>query len=352
VADTRAGTNEETGLAASPQESPPPPAVPLDAGRTIRNLLRAHALTLATLGIALLMWLAFVIASPDVFLSNRIYNAFATTTPLFAMIALGLTLVVIAREMDLSFGAVMALGMVGFTTVWEATGSVILAVVACLLVGAACGLLNGFLVAILGIPSLVITLGTLFFFRGLEMVLIDGQSSTLNDPDLEGLNNLLNGGFLGVPNELWWTIAVGVVLWVVLNRTRFGSHIFLVGDNPMSAQLMGVQVARVKIGTFVIVGVLAAFTGLMTAMQLSTFFATLGEGTLLSPIASVFVGGTSVFGGTGSIIGTFVGTLMIGAINAGVVSSGIDGFYVQLFFGLVIIGSLVLQTLITKYLRR
>jgi simple sugar transport system permease protein len=352
MADTRAETNEETGLAADQSEPPAPPAAPIDTGRTIRNLLRGNALTLATLGIALVMWLVFIIAAPDVFLSNRIYNAFATTTPLFAIIALGLTLVVIAREMDLSFGAVMALGMVGFTSVWEATGSVILAVLACLLAGAACGLLNGVLVAILGIPSLVITLGTLFFFRGLEMVLTDGDSTTLNDPELDGLNNLLNGGFLGVPNELWWTIAVAVVLWVVLNRTKFGSHIFLVGDNPMSAKLMGVDVTRVKIATFVIVGVLSAFTGLMTAMQLSTFFPTLGEGTLLSPIASVFVGGTSVFGGTGSIIGTFVGTLMIGAINAGVVSAGVNGFYVQLFFGLVIIGSLVLQTVITRYMRR
>jgi simple sugar transport system permease protein len=342
----------ETRLAASSQESPQEPAAAQDTVRTVRNLLRRHALTLATLGIALLMWLAFIIAAPDVFLSSRIYNAFATTTPLFAMIALGLTLVVIAREMDLSFGAVMALSLVGFTSVWEATGNVVLSVLACLLVGLACGLLNGFLVAILGIPSLVITLGTLFFFRGLEMVLIGGQSTTLGDDRLDGLNNLLNGKLLGIPNELVWTIAVAAALWVVLNLTRFGSHVFLVGDNPVSAQLMGVRVARVKIGTFAIVGVLAAFTGLMTAMQLSTFFATLGEGTLLSPIASVFVGGTSVFGGTGSILGTLVGSFMIGAINAGVVSAGGHGFYTQLFFGLVIIGSLVLQTLITKYMRR
>jgi simple sugar transport system permease protein len=344
----------DTRVAGSSQDSPEeePPWIPPDAVRVIRSQLRRHALTLATLGIALLMWGAFIIAAPDVFLNTRIYNAFATTTPLFAMIALGLTLVVIAREMDLSFGAVMALSMVGFSSVFEATGSVVLAVLACLLVGVACGLLNGFLVAILGIPSLVITLGTLFFFRGLEMVLVGGESSTLGDPELDGLNNLLNGKVLGIPNELVWTVAVAVVLWVVLNRTRFGSHVFLVGDNPMSAQLMGVRVARVKITTFAIVGLLAAFTGLMAAMQLSTFFATLGEGTLLNPIASVFVGGTSVFGGTGSIIGTFVGSFMIGAIQAGIVSAGIDGFYTQLFFGLVIIGSLVLQTLITRYMRR
>jgi simple sugar transport system permease protein len=310
------------------------------------------------------MWLFFVVTAPSVFLSPEIYTAFGRTTPLFAMIALALTLVVIAREIDLSFGSVMALGMVGFVKTWELTGNVPVAVLACLLVGVACGLLNGFMVAILGIPSLVITLGTMFFFRGLEMVLIDGQGtvlSTARHPGLTGLRTILNGTLdvtiplvdvtFAIPHELLWTIAVGIVLWVVLNRTRFGSHIFLVGDNPVSARLMGVRVARVKITTFVIVGLVAAFTGLMTALQLRSFFPNLGDGTLLPTIASVFVGGTSVFGGTGSIVGTFVGAFTIGAINAGVVSAGAGGFYTQLYFGLVVMLSLMLQTLISGRMR-
>lgn len=338
----------ETPVTNQPAAAPPAP------GYTLRRLLRAHALTLATLGVALLMWLAFIVSSPNVFLSSRIYAAFGTTTPLFAMIALALTLVVIAREIDLSFGSVMALGMVGFVEVWKATGNVPVAVLACLALGAACGLLNGFLVAILGIPSLVITLGTMFFFRGLEMVLIGGQGtvlSTAQEPGLSALRTILNGQTIGIPHELLWTILVAAVLWVVLNRTRFGSHIFLVGDNPVSAQLMGVRVARVKIITFVIVGLVAAFTGLMTALQIRNFFPNLGDGTLLPTIASVFVGGSSVFGGTGSIVGTFIGAFAIGAINAGVISAGAGGFYTQLYFGLVIMVSLVLQTLISGRMR-
>ncbi|HEX6577454.1 MAG TPA: ABC transporter permease [Jiangellaceae bacterium] len=318
---------------------------------SLRKQLRRHALTVATLGIAVVIWLAFLVAAPDVFLNSRIYSAFATTTPLFAMIALALTLVVITREMDLSFGSVMALAMVGFVKTIDYTGNVLLSVLACLVVGVVCGLINGYLVAILGIPSLVITLGTLFFFRGIELVLLDGRPVVLRDPEIEGLRDALNGRVFDIPNELLWTLAVAIVLWMVLNRTRFGAHVFLVGDNPVSAQLMGVRVARVKIATFVIVGVIAAFTGLMTAMQLATLFPTLGDGTLLQPIASVFLGGTSVFGGTGSITGTFVGSFIIGSINAGVISAGIQGFYTQLFFGLVIILSLVLQTLISRRMR-
>jgi simple sugar transport system permease protein len=336
-------------------EQPGEPAMPTTGDRvpvvSLRRQLRRHALTVATLGIAVVIWLVFLVAAPDVFLNSRIYSAFATTTPLFAMIALALTLVVITREMDLSFGSVMALAMVGFVKVYDNTGNVLLSVLACLAVGVVCGLINGYLVAILGIPSLVITLGTLFFFRGVELVLLDGRPVVLRDPGVEGLRDALNGRTLDIPNELLWTIAVAIVLWVTLNRTRFGAHVFLVGDNPVSAQLMGVRVARVKIATFVIVGVIAAFTGLMTAMQLATLFPTLGDGTLLQPIASVFLGGTSVFGGTGSITGTFVGSFIIGSINAGVISAGIQGFYTQLFFGLVIILSLVLQTLISRRMR-
>lgn len=339
-------TEQTTATPAAEEAAAPAP------GASLRRLLRHHALTLATLGVALVMWLGFVIAAPHVFLNTQIYAAFAANTPLFATIALALTLVVITREMDLSFGSVMALGMVGFTAVWQVSGSVVLAIVACLLVGVACGLFNGYLVANLGIPSLVVTLGTLFFFRGIEMVLTDGSPTVLRDPGLDGLRTVLNGRTLGIPHEMFWMIVVAAALWVVLNRTRFGSHVFLVGDNATSAELMGIRVARVKITAFVILGVVSAFTGLMTAMQLGTFFPTLGEGTLLTPIASMFVGGTSVFGGIGSITGTFIGAFMIGAVNAGVISAGMDGFYTELFFGLVIVLSLVLQIVISKRMRR
>ncbi|HEY8474151.1 MAG TPA: ABC transporter permease [Natronosporangium sp.] len=344
---------DETQLATTPGPVTDLPPL-LDPTASLRRQVRRNALTLATLGVALLMWLVFIVAAPEVFLSTRIYTAFATTTPLFAMVALALTLVVITREMDLSFGSVMALSMVGFVKVYGWTGSVVLAVLACLLVGALCGLLNGFLVAILNIPSLVITLGTLFLFRGIEMVLISGRPTVLRDPEFDWLRSLLTGKVGDIPNQVLWTIAMAIVLWIVLNRTRFGAHIFLVGDNPTSAQLMGVRVARVRIATFVILAVVAAFTGMMSAMYIGTFFPTLAEGTgaLLNPIASVFIGGTSVFGGMGSIVGTFIGAFVVGAINAGVVSAGMDGFYTELFFGLVIVLSLVLQTLITRWMRR
>lgn len=318
---------------------------------TSRQFLRRNALTMGTLSVAVLMWLIFTIFAPNVFLSGAIYNSFAISTPLFAMVALALTLVVITREIDLSFVSVMALSMVGFVKIYEFTGSVYLAILACLLVGLVCGLFNGFLVAVLGIPSLVITLGTMFFFRGIELALLGGRGVALTDADFNGLRDVLNGRTLGIRNELVWTLVIAIILWVVLNRTRFGAHTFIVGDNATSAALMGIRVARVKIATYCTLGVVAAFAGLVSSAQVSFLWPTLGEGHLLTAIAAVVLGGTSIFGGSGTIVGTFVGAFVVGAINAGVIAIGFDGFYTQLFFGLVIIVSLIIQTLIRNRMR-
>lgn len=192
------------------------------------------------------------------------------STALFATMALALTLVVITREIDLSFVLVMAMSMVGFVRTNEFTGSVYLAILGCLLVGLACGLFNGFLVAVLGIPSLVITLGTMFFFRGIELALLDGRGYALTDEDFTGLRNALNGRTADVPNENIWTAVIAVILWVILNRTRFGAHIFVVGDTATSARLMGVRVARVKIATYCILGVVVPPDATLTELRVCT----------------------------------------------------------------------------------
>jgi simple sugar transport system permease protein len=123
-----------------------------------------------------------------------------------------------------------------------------------------------------------------------------------------------------------------------------------VGDNVESARLMGVNVARTKVLVFALVGVASAFAGLVVSLQLLYYWPTLGDGYLLNTLASVFLGGTSVFGGTGTIFGTFVGAFIIGAINAGIVAVGLAGFWTQLIYGLIIVISVSLQTLIARKL--
>jgi simple sugar transport system permease protein len=329
------------------------PARPADNRGAPPSLLRRYGSQLGIIGVGLAMWLGFVIAAPRVFTDLDIYRAFAETTPLFGIVALSLTFVVITGEIDLSFPSVMALGTAAFCLVTAYGGAPwYVGLVCALATGAACGFVNGLLVAMLNIPSLVITIGTQFLFRGLELVLMGGTGVPLTPDKYPEMHALLRESYFGVPVQTLWMIAILIALWILLNRTRFGAHVFLVGDNQISARLMGVNVARVKIKAFVLVGVTAVFCGLLTSIYGYYFWPTTGEGSLLNTIASVFLGGTSVFGGTGSVVGTFVASFIIGAINAGIVSAGINAFYTQLAFGLVIVISVVLQTIIDRRIRR
>lgn len=316
------------------------------------SLLRRHGSQLGIIGVGIAMWLAFVFAAPAVFLDVDIYAAFAETTPLFGIVALSLTFVVITGEIDLSFPSIMALGTAIFCLICNAGAPHWLGIVAGIATGAACGYLNGSLIAKLNIPSLVITIGTSFLYRGIELVLMNGTGVPLTADLYPDLQRVFNSHPLGVPIETWWAVIIAFCCWVLLNRTRFGAHVFLVGDNSTSANLMGINVVSVKTRAFVLTGVLAVFAGLMTSFVGYYFWPTMGDGFLLNTIASVFLGGTSVFGGTGSIVGTFVASYIIGAINAGIVSAGINAFYTQLCFGLVIVVSVVLQTIIERRVRR
>lgn len=318
------------------------------------SFLRQHGQQLGIVAVGIAMWLAFVVAAPRVFTDIDIYIAFAETTPLFGIIVLALTFVVITGEMDLSFPSIMALGTAVFALSVTRLGVPwYVGIVLALATGAACGWLNGFLVAKLTIPSLVITIGTQFLFRGLELVLLSGIGIPLTQEMYPEMHAILREPLFGViPIQTVWMVLLGVIFWILLNRTRFGAHVFLIGDNRTSARLMGINVVSVKTRAFILVGMTAVLAGLMTSIYGYYFWPTTGEGYLLNTIASVFLGGTSVFGGTGSIIGSFVAAYIIGAINAGIVSAGINAFYTQLAFGLVIVVSVVLQTVIERRVRR
>jgi simple sugar transport system permease protein len=317
------------------------------------SVWRRFGLQIGILGVGAIIWILFLVAAPDVFTSADIYRAFASTTPLFLIMALALTFVVITGEIDLSFPSVMALSMVSFIFVIEHGGFIGVAFLAALATGAIAGMINGFLVGKMGIPAVVITIGTSFLFRGLELAAMSGRGVSLTDPAFDFFKTILVGRiFFGIPMQFVWTIVLAVLLWALLNRTRFGAHVYLIGDNATSARLMGVNLLRTRMGVFMLMGTAAAFAGMVASFEVSYFWPTLGDGSLLTTISSVFVGGTSVFGGTGSILGTFIGGFIIGALNAGIVSAGINAFWTQAVFGLVIVVSVVMQTIIMRRVRR
>jgi simple sugar transport system permease protein len=330
-------------------------ARPLSAtasGGPVSRFLRKYSLQLGVVAVAVVVWLLFLMGSPRTFLAKEIYISFMSTTPFFALMAIPLTLVVITGEIDLSFSSVMAFGMVGFDVIYRATGSAWLGFVACLLAGLVAGLLNGLIVVRIGVPSLVATIGTQYLLSGAVLIITNGEGLGMTDMGTSFLHEMLVGRAFGIiPMQFFWTIAVGVIVWFFLNRHRFGAHVFLTGDNIESARLMGVNVGRTKIIAFAVVGVIAAFAGFVVSAEVQFFWPTLGGGYLLNTLASVFLGGTSVFGGTGTIFGTFVASFVIGAINAGIVAAGLTGFWTSFIYGLIIVGSVSIQTILTRRLK-
>jgi simple sugar transport system permease protein len=296
----------------------------------------------------LVVWALFVIGAPSTFLNSRIYLAFAQTTPYFAIVGLFLTMVIVAGDIDLSFVSIMSLSLVGFVFTFHATGSVELGVVACLAVGALCGLFNGFFVAVVGIPALVVTIATWFLFAGLALMLVNGKSYPLVDTTSSFSYPLLAGKIGTIPIQFFWLVALALVAWLLLNRHRLGQNAYVIGDNAQAAQLMGIPIRRTRITLFVLVGVASALAALMNAFSLTNFYPNLGSAYQLPTLAAVFIGGTSVFGGRGTIYGTFLGAFMIGGIQAGVVAVGLTDYYTQFIYGAIILAAVCIHTVLRR----
>jgi simple sugar transport system permease protein len=318
----------------------------------LRRFARQNSAQLGILAVFMALWLVFIVSAPDTFLSPQIYSAFMSTTPFFAIMAIPLTIVIIAKEIDLSFGSVMAMGMVAFSSMYNATTfignptiQVFLAIIAALVTGAIIGWINGFVIVKFGLPSLVVTLGTMFLWRGAVLVLTSGANFTLAYITKTFFYPLLVGKLGGYfPMQMVWLVVITILGWVLLNRHRYGAHIFLIGDNIKSSELMGINTGRVRIQAFMLIGLVSAFAGIIASFYVAYFWPSLGDGYLMSTLAGVFLGGTSVFGGTGTMLGTFLGAFIIGAIEAATVAIGLTGFWTQLIYGLIIVLSVIMHT--------
>lgn len=306
---------------------------------------KGHKLQVLVLGIFLGLWALFFLANPVAFSSAYMYTSLMSTLPFILIPALALTYVIICAEIDISFCSVMALGAWVFSTVGMSTGSLPLGLLACLGAGLMAGFLNGILVTKVGIPSLILTIGTMFLWGGVVMVGSQGFSESLM-PVKETIFRQIFVGEVGiVPVQMLWAIALAFVFWLILSRHRFGAHVYFTGDDIRSARLMGVNVNRVKIISFMLMGIAAAFTGMLISLYLLSFWPGIGAGYLMLTIAAVVIGGTSIFGGAGGIFGTFIGAHIIGWVETGILAGGISGFWTQLVVGLTIVIALFVQAL-------
>ena len=296
--------------------------------------------------VLLLLVLLFCFIAPRAFLGYRLYMSFMASVPPPMIIALGLTLVVVAGEMDLSFPSIVAFASYVFSALFQQYGLTWPALAAALASGAALGLVNGLIITQFGIPSLIATLATLFLFGGLTTVISNGISVAI--PQIIGTDiQTVFVGRIGVfPVQMIWAIAIAVLIWMVLNRHRFGESLLFIGDNARVAKVVGIATDREKIKLFTLMGFMSALAGVFLTLETTSYFSSQGMGYLLTVVASVFIGGTSIFGGSGKVIGTVFGALIVTIIEAGLVASGIQGFWTQFFIGVVFIVSVTLNTTI------
>jgi simple sugar transport system permease protein len=319
---------------------------------TVRSFATTYASQIGITVAFLVLWLAFIVLAPDTFLHNRIYLSFAQTTPYFALPALLLTMVVVSGDIDLSFPSIMALGMVGFVAVERTMGNVELAILTALAVGALAGLVNGAIVTLIGIPALVVTIGTQFLYRGLTLALVSGRSYALVEARDSTAFRILDGRLVGIPMQFVWLVLVAIGAWVLLYRHRLGQNGHVIGDNRPAAQLMGIPMRSTRTWLFVLVGMASALAGVMQSLQVSNFYPQMGSAYLLPALAAVFVGGTSVFGGRGTIWGTFIGAFMIGAIQAAIVAMGVEAFWTEVIYGGIILAAVSIHAILQRRFER
>ena len=307
----------------------------------LRRFLATNRAAVGTLVVFIAMIAVFMIASPDVFTSWAIYNSVLVTLPVALCLAAPLVFVVTVGEIDLSFPATMGFSAWIFALLIQAGINPLLAIAAALVTGTVLGLAVGALVVHASLSSLIATLGMNYMVRGLILIITQGKSIALLDLGDNPTAQLFVGEVLGVPVQMLWALAFVTIATLLYNFHRFGARVHVVGDNPDSAEEMGINTRRVRVATFAFMGFGAALAGVFTTLVNFTWWPSTGDGYLLPAIASVFVGGTPTWGGIGTIVGGSIGALTVAFIQTGIVAAGLSGFYVQFFNGLIIILALL-----------
>lgn len=307
----------------------------------ILRFVDANRAPLGTFAVFVVMMAVFMTANPRVFSEWNIYRSVLTTLPVAMFLVVPLVFVVTAGEIDLSFPATMGFAAWIFALVVHAGFTPYLGVVAGIVTGMILGLIIGSIVVYCNLSSLVATLGMNFVLRGVIQIANEGMPIDLTSLSASSLKRILSSVVFGVPTQALWGLAFVIFATLLFNRHRFGVHVKIVGDNPDSARQMGIDVDRVRIKTFIFVGLGASLAGVFSTLINFTWWPTAGEGYFLPVLASVFVGGTPTWGGVGTVVGGAIGSLIVSFIQTGVVGAGLSGFYVQFFDGVIIILALI-----------
>jgi inositol transport system permease protein len=280
------------------------------------------------------------------FLTVSNLTIIVTQVSINALLAFGVTFVIITGGIDLSLGSIVAVtGVTAAMLAHPDSYPVLIPIVMGLLAGLLMGAFNGFIITKSKIAPFIVTLGTMTIGRGLALILSDGRPvSNLSD----SFNYLGSGTVLGIPILILIFILVFAVCSIILSKTVLGRYIYAIGGNEQAARASGINIERVKLSVYSISGLLAGLAGILLASRITTGQPNAGAGFELDAIAAVVIGGTSTAGGRGTMAGTLIGVLLIGVINNGLDLLNVTSYYQQVVMGIIIIGAVVLDSLNQK----
>jgi simple sugar transport system permease protein len=309
--------------------------------------LRESPIVLAALALVIL----FAITSSGRFLQAGIWTSILSTTAELGIVSVGVAILMIGGDFDLSVGANFSFSALIMATLLQHGQSGIMSLSIALLIGLFIGFLNGAITVYLAIPSFVATLGTWLVWVGVTLVVTGGSTITVLRHSL--VLNILGGRVLGMGirwEAIWW-IVVGCVMAIVLHRTAFGNAIFAIGGKPQAAKEAGIAVRKVRVINFMICGLLAAAAGAVQLGHLQSMASSYGNYYQLYSIAAAVVGGVVLTGGRGSVFGAMLGALILSMLDSGLILSGVSTFWYQAVVGLIVILAVAMHTRLGRMAR-
>ena len=319
--------------------------------KDIKRLVTQNVKEFVTLAFILLIFLAAGIARPEIFSGGRfsgVINSVILWTPLNLTMALGMMMVIIMRGIDLSIGSNVALSAMVAGILFRDHGATLWqGVLVSIAVGMLCGMFNGFLIAYLRIPPIIVTLGTMNAFRGLTFIISQGKQVTgyeLPPGTTDFVANGLRFGEVLIPWLVVISFALAIVFYLMLRYTHFGREVYAVGSNREAAFLRGINSNKTEFLVFTIVGVLCGITAMMSASRFGYINpSNTGQGLEFVVISATIIGGVSVNGGKGTVIGTVLGCLLLGTVNTIIANIGIPGTVQRFSYGIIIVMALLLD---------
>jgi rhamnose transport system permease protein len=315
-----------------------------------------HVMVVRELGVlaVLILLVAATYAANSRFLSEQSVRDILLGAAILVILAVGQTLVIITRNVDLSVGSLV--GLIAFGTgklLLDHPGALLItAILAGMAAGAAFGALNGALVALAKVPALVITLGTLYIYRSLDYLWASGQQINAADMPTGFLDFGRSAGLLGIPWLAWIALVVVAAAAFYLRSYRSGRELYAIGSDPDAGRLSGIPSGRRVFVVFAVNGALAGLAGVLYAARYGTLDATVGTGLELQVVAAAVIGGVAIFGGSGTVYGAALGALLLTTINSALPVLKVDAFWQQAFVGALILAAVGLDRLLATRLAR